>query len=286
MEFFKRLKHRLDWLVAALVLLGFSSPALAGIPDGVEKETGYDMPRDVSLDGHRVEWLINITMVFLIILFVVMIIWMAIAIFKHNKDHQAVYDHGDAKNQIAIALAISAVIFVVVDGNLYVNAMIDLDEVFWNFTDVENDPNTVKIEVNAHQWAWDARYAGPDGKFNTKDDIVTLNDIRIPVDRPVYLQLSSTDVIHAFNLPNFRIKQDVVPGNITPMWFQALETGLFEVSCAEHCGAFHYKMGALITVLSQEEYADWADQASAKSAIAYNADDAEARWGWDWQKEF
>jgi cytochrome c oxidase subunit 2 len=286
MELLKYLKRRCDWVVVSLLLLGFSPTALAGLKDQVPIETGYMMPRDVSRDGHRVEWLINITMVFLIILFVVMVVWMAVAIFKHNENHQAAYDHGDAKKQIAVALSISTFIFLVVDGNLYVNAMVDLDEVFWNFKDVENDPTTVKIEINAHQWAWDARYAGPDGEFNTADDIVTLNDIRIPLDRPVYVQLASSDVIHSFNLVNFRIKQDAVPGNITPIWFQAIETGVFEISCSEHCGAFHYKMGGLLTVLENDAYEVWAAEASAKSAIAYNVEDVDAKWGWPWRKEF
>ena len=278
MNTLKRIQHGFHRLMAAVVLLGFSPAVFAE----VEKETGYNMPRDVSLDGHRITWLIEITMWFLLILFVLMTIWMAIAIIKHGKDHEAEYDHGDAKKQVAVALTISTVIFLVVDGNLYVNAMVDLDEVFWNHSSLEDRPETVKIEINAHQWAWDARYSGPDGKFNTADDIVTLNDIRVPVDRPIYLQLASADVIHSFNLPNFRVKQDAIPGNITPLWFQAVETGEFDIACAEHCGAFHYKMKGKLTVLTQEEYEAWAAEASKKSAIAYNEKDQDAHWGWDW----
>ncbi len=278
MNTLKRLQYGIDRLVVAFMLLGFSPAVFAE----VEKETGLNMPRDVSLDGGRITWLIEITMFFLVILFVLMVIWMAIAMFKHGENHEAEYDHGDAKKQVAIALSISAVIFLVVDGNLYVNAMVDLDEVFWNHSSLENNPDTVKIEINAHQWAWDARYAGPDGKFNTADDIITLNDIRIPVDQPVYVQLSSSDVIHSFNLVNFRVKQDAVPGNITPLWFQAVETGEFDIACAEHCGSFHYKMKGRLTVLSQADYKAWAGQSSTKSALAYNKLDTDAHWGWDW----
>jgi cytochrome c oxidase subunit 2 len=280
MTYLKRLQHRIDRLVVGLVLLGFPLDVLAA----VEKETGYDMPRDVSLDGHRISWLINITLVFLVILFVLMVVWMAIAIFKHGENHVAEYDHGDAGKQVAIAMGISGVIFLIVDGNLYVNSMIDLDEVFWNFKDVEKDPNTVRIEINAHQWAWDARYSGPDGEWNTADDIITLNDIRIPVDTPVLVHLASTDVIHSFNLPNLRVKQDAVPGNVTPIWFQAVETGEFDIACAEHCGAGHYKMSGVLSILSKEDYAEWASESSARSALAYNPDDADAHWGWPWKE--
>ena len=278
MNTLKSLQRCINRMVVAAVLMGFSPAVFAE----VEKETGLNMPRDVSLDGHRISWLIDITMLFLVILFVLMCVWMLIAIFKHDENHEAEYDHGDAKKQIAIALTISGVIFVIVDGNLYVNAMVDLNEVFWNYGALEDNPDTVKIEVNAHQWAWDARYAGPDGKFNTKDDIVTLNDLYMPVDRPVYVQLTSSDVIHSFNLPNFRVKQDVVPGNVTPLWFQAVETGEFDIGCAEHCGAFHYKMKGRMTVLTQADFDTWASLASQKSALAFNQQDQDAHWGWDW----
>jgi len=280
MDLLKRLQHRWYQLVAALVLYGMPLDVFAA----VEKETGYDMPRDVSLDGHRITWLINITMWFLVVLFVIMVIWMAIAMFKHDESHPAEYDHGDAGKQIAVALSISGVIFLVVDGNLYVNAMIDLDEVFWNFGEYDDNPETIKIEVNAHQWAWDGRYAGPDGKWNTQDDAITLNDIRVPVNRPVLVQLTSSDVIHAFNLPNMRVKTDAVPGTVSPLVFQAKETGEFDIACAEHCGAFHYKMKGKLTVLSQEDYDLWLNEVSHQSSLAYNPDDTDAHWGWPWKE--
>jgi len=280
MDLIERLQVNWYRLGAALVLCGLPLDVFAA----VEKETGLDMPRDVSLDGHRITWLINITMVFLMILFVLMIIWMAIAMFKHDESHPAHYDHGDAGKQIAVAMSISAVIFLVVDGNLYINSMVDLDEVFWNFKDVENNPDTVRIEVNAHQWAWDARYVGPDGEWNTADDAITLNDLRVPVNKPVLINLTSTDVIHALNLPNFRVKTDAVPGRVAPIHFQAVETGEFDIACAEHCGAFHYKMKGKLTVLTQEEFDAWLAEVSHQSALAYNPDDADAHWGWPWKE--
>ena len=281
MDLFKRMQQCWTRLGVTLFLLCLPLEGLAE----VQKESGFDMPRDVSLDGHRITWLINITMFFLVILFVIMIVWMAIAIIKHDENHPAEYDHGDAGKQVAFALSLSAVIFLIVDGNLYVNAMIDLDEVFWNFEEVDQNPDTVKIEVNAHQWAWDARYSGPDGEWNTQDDAITLNDIRVPVDKPVLIQLTSSDVIHALNLPNMRIKADAVPGTVAQMWFQAVETGEFDIACAEHCGAFHYKMKGKLTVLSQEAYDAWLSEVSHQSALAYNPDDADAHWGWPWTKE-
>ena len=95
----------------------------------------------------------------------------------------------------------------------------------------------MRVEVNAHQWAWDVRYAGPDGKFNTQDDIVTLNDMRVPVGVPVVLQLASSDVMHSFSLPNFRVKQDAVPGHDQPHLVPGqARPGEFDIACAQHCG--------------------------------------------------
>jgi len=222
-------------------------------------------------------------MVFVGILFIIMVVWMVWACIKHNQKHEAEYDHGDAKKSVVTALTLSAVIFFVVDGNLFYNSTTDTFRLFWNHDSVENNPQAIKIEVNAHQWAWDARYAGPDGKFNTKDDIITLNDIRVPVGVPVLFQLSSPDVIHSFYLPNLRIKQDAMPGMINRLWFQAKETGEFDIACAQHCGVHHYKMKGMLTILSPEDFKTWAAEQSAIASRGYDPKDTEGHWGWEWR---
>lgn len=272
-------------LIGAVVALAVGLHAGLAFAD-VEPERGIGYPRDVSVDGHRIDWLLNITTVFCAILFVIMVIWMAIAIFKHNHKHEALYDHGNARSQLKFALSLSALIFFVVDGNLYVNSMIDLDEVFWNFKLPESHPRAVRIEVNARQWVWDARYAGPDDEFNTPDDIVTTNDIRVPVGVPVLMNLAAVDVIHSMYLPNLRAKQDAVPGVINHLWFRAKDTGEFDIACAQHCGANHYRMKGKLTILSGRDFEAWARQASAASERAYDPNDAEAHWGWRWEENF
>jgi cytochrome c oxidase subunit 2 len=260
-------------------VLGLSATALAT----PMANDGWGLPPDVSADGHRIDWLIHSTMVFVVILFVIMVIWMLSACLRFGPSHSALYEHGDGKKQITTALIISGAIFVIVDGNLFVNSMTDIGEVFWNFESAESKPDAVRIEINAHQWAWSARYAGPDGKFNTPDDIVTLNDIRVPVGAPIILELASTDVIHSFYLPNFRTKQDAMPGMVNKLWFQAAQTGEFDIGCAQHCGLNHYKMKALLTVLPKADYARWAAEASANAARAFDSADTVAHWGWDWK---
>ena len=278
--------NRLLWTLRVAFAAVLLAPcAFANEIDGVLPEVGIGLPHDVSKDGFgsEIDWLIKITLIFITILFVIMVIWMLYAVFRHNEAHQAEYDHGDSKHSVRTALLISAFIFAVVDGTLWVKSTKDTNGIFWNHGKAEREAGAVHIEVNAHQWAWDARYAGPDGKFNTADDIVTLNDIRVPMDAPVVIQLASTDVIHSFYLPNFRVKQDAMPGQITRLWFQAREPGKFDIGCAQHCGINHYKMKARLTVLPREEYDAWAKDASAASALAFDEKDKGAHWGWDWK---
>jgi cytochrome c oxidase subunit 2 len=274
-----RLKAVLAFSLAAAFL---ALPALASAEP--LRGSGWGLPHDASVDGHRIDWLINITGVFVAILFVIMCIWMAIAAFKHGKDHQAEYDHGSTRHHVVTALVISGLIFLVVDGNLFYFSVKDLHEAFWNFS-ADERADVVRLEVNAHQWAWDARYEGPDGRFNTADDIVTLNDIRVPEGRPVIVQVASTDVIHSFSLPHFRQKMDAVPGVVNRLWFQAKETGQYEIVCQQHCGVAHYLMRGVLTVLPDAEYEAWASHASRIAELSHDPADAEAAWGWEWKKE-
>lgn len=267
-------------ILAGLALVFHGGLALAE-PVG---NAGWGLPPDASADGWRVDWLIHSTMLFVVILFVIMTIWMVAACLLYGKNHKARYDHGNARGQLIFAATLSAIIFGVVDGNLFFNTMIDLSKAFWNFEAAEKLPGVVRIEVDAHQWAWQARYAGPDGKFNTADDVVTLNDFRVPQGEPIILELASTDVIHSFYLPNFRVKQDAMPGMVTKLWFRPKDLGEYDIGCAQHCGVNHYKMKALLTVLPKADFERWLAEASANSERGYDPADAIAHWGWDWAK--
>ena len=274
----KSLSHAIAALLASATVV--ASTALAHAFPANE----LGLPHDASVDGHHVDSLIKSTGYMLGFLFVALVVWLLWASLVHNEKHTASHDDGTSKRAVWITCGIAGAIFFIVDGNLFFNSVSDLNKVFWNFEEVEKRPGVITIEINAHQWAWDARYAGPDGKFNTADDIVSLNDIRIPVGAPVLFQVASTDVIHSFYLPNFRVKTDAVPGMINRMWFEAKETGDFEIGCAQHCGVNHYKMRAILTVLPQEEYKVWAREASLRSARAFDPKDLEAHWGWEWKQ--
>jgi cytochrome c oxidase subunit II len=265
------------WAVAALGVAG------TWVHAAVQPEAGIGLPRDVSVDGHRIDWLMNVTHVFNILLFVIMCVWMGWACLMHNRKHEAEYDHGNGKRNMTMALSLSALIFFVVDGNLFFKTMTGLSEAFWNWDIPAKNEKTVRIEINAHQWAWDGRYAGADKKFSTEDDVQTWNDFKVPVNTPIYLQLTSTDVIHSFSLPNLRVKMDAVPGQVNHMWFQATTVGEYEVGCTQHCGTHHYKMKALLTVLSEEDYRKWEAEASVQGKLAFDPEDTKGDWGWEWK---
>lgn len=112
--------------------------------------------------------------------------------------------------------------------------------------------------VTGRQFNWDIRYPGPDGILGTPDDLIrTDGNLHLPVGEEILLTITSKDVLHSLFLPNLRMKQDVVPGMDQSMWFQATETGEYDIVCAELCGWGHYKMKGRLTVQSREDFDKW-----------------------------
>lgn len=179
--------------------------------------------------------------------------------YRHKEGRKAEYIHGSTKAEIIW----TAVPFVIVMALAFYSKGI-WDEI----RDPDRIPaNAYPIHVTGAQFEWSATYAGADGQFNTSDDFVSLNALHIPVDRPVRVELMAEDVIHSFFLPEFRVKQDAVPGTTTPVWFEATRTGEFTLACAELCGLGHYRMGGTVTVHSQADFQDWlAEQQAAAEA--------------------
>ena len=119
----------------------------------------------------------------------------------------------------------------------------------------------VEIRVRASQWQWEFEY--PNGS-------ITMNELTVPQGRAIKLVMSSSDVIHSFFVPEFRVKRDVLPGMYTTLWFEARDAGDAQVYCAEYCGAPHGVEGnaghsamlATIKVVSQSEYDEFLQSAS------------------------
>lgn len=115
-------------------------------------------------------------------------------------------------------------------------------------------PDSYDITVRASMWKWDFEY--PDGTVST-------GELHVPVDRPVRLMMSSSDVIHSFFVPEFRVKQDVLPDRYSSVWFEATRVDTFQVFCTEYCGNGHSAMLADVVTHSQGEFEDWLESAGA-----------------------
>ena len=140
----------------------------------------------------------------------------------------------------------------------------------------ENEALVVRIV--AEQFAWNVHYAGRDGRFAAADlklaeadnplglirsspggadDVTTVSELVVPVNRPVIVQLTAKDVIHSFGVPAMRVKQDAIPGLMIPVWFTPTREGVYEIACSQLCGLGHYRMRAVLRVLSPAAFATW-----------------------------
>jgi cytochrome c oxidase subunit 2 len=116
------------------------------------------------------------------------------------------------------------------------------------FVNARTPPGAMEIFVTGRQWMWKVQH--PEGMRE-------INELHVPLGRPVQLTMTSEDVIHDFFVPAFRIKKDVLPGRYTSLWFTANQTGKFHLFCAQYCGAFHAGMGGWIVVMTPEDYERW-----------------------------
>ncbi len=140
--------------------------------------------------------------------------------------------------------------------------------------------DSLHVDVQAEQFAFYFRYAGPDGQFgpihtdkindgngnyfgldpandvSARDDIIQ-GTLTVPVDKPVLLTLHSKDMIHNFYVPELRVQQDIVPGLDIPIHFTATKTGKYEIVCTQLCGLGHYGMRAFLEVLPQDQFDQW-----------------------------
>ncbi len=116
----------------------------------------------------------------------------------------------------------------------------------------------LQIDVIAKQWMW---------KVQHKEGVREVNDLHVPVNQPIRLTMTSQDVLHDYYLPAMRVKQDVIPGRFTYLWFEATKTGTYPIFCAEYCGTEHSLMTGHVTVLTPEGYAEWLAGGPKKSPV-------------------
>ncbi len=179
-------------------------------------------------------------------------------LYRSRPGRRATYTHGN--NRLEVIWTIVPAVFLVFLGFS--------SQRVWKEIKGSVPATDEVVTVTASQFNWEIRYRGADGSFDTPDDVITSNEMRLPVGEPVKIRLRSKDVIHSFFLPQFRLKQDAVPGLTIEVWVQATKTGRYEIACAELCGFGHYSMRGELTVLDPAEYRSWLSEAEEGVAAA------------------
>jgi len=232
------------------------------------------MPPLASKNGQGVDDLVVYVHWLMIVLFLGWTSYFLYAIYRfHGKrhpkaDYVGVKNHASSYIELAVA-GVEAILLIFIAVPLWAKNVDQFPPA---------DQSTV-IQVVAQQYAWNARYPGPDGIFgrqdmqfvsatnkfgvdpsdpNGKDDIQTLNEIHVVVNKPVIIYLSSLDVIHSLKIISMRVCQDAIPGLRIPVWFTPTRVGVYQINCAQLCGPGHATMsGGFLTVESQADFDKW-----------------------------
>jgi len=250
----------------------------------------YGLPLNASSHGSAVDEIMVLFHWLMLFLFIGWGLFFIYTLFRFRASKNPKADYTGVKSHFSSGLevAVAVIEFVILIGFAIP---------IWA-TRVNDVPNSAtgaeEIRVIAQQFAWNIHYPGPDGIYgsldinlvdeadnpigldrtdpNGVDDFVIINQLHIPVNKPIRIDLSSKDVIHSFFLPEFRVKQDAVPGMSIPLWFEAtmttdefLKTTVgseregkgFEIACAQLCGLGHYRMKGYLTVHDQDSYDSW-----------------------------
>ncbi|MBI5892338.1 MAG: hypothetical protein HZB79_01600, partial [Deltaproteobacteria bacterium] len=103
-------------------------------------------------------------------------------------------------------------------------------------------------DVTSYMWGYEIKY--PEG-------VVTQNELRVPLGKPIHIKLASRDVIHTFFVPDFRVKWDALPGRVHSLWFRPTEVGAHIFTCTEFCGTLHSGMYGKIIVMKEDDFSKW-----------------------------
>ncbi|HUO04105.1 MAG TPA: cytochrome c oxidase subunit II [Candidatus Binataceae bacterium] len=214
-------------------------------------------PHDVSTFGPKIDNL------FLVIFWLVMVVWIGtmvtfvVFLFKYRTRPGRKAEYLEGSNTLEVIWTSATVVIFLVLAIASRSTWAEIKE--------GGPPGDVFNIVTAKQFNWEMTYPGPDGKLGTKDDVTIENELHVPVNKVVRIDLTSKDVIHSFYLPNLRLRQDAVPGRTIHIWFEATETGQYEIPCSQLCGFGHSGMQGNMTVESEADYAKWLKDQYAQS---------------------
>jgi cytochrome c oxidase subunit 2 len=233
------------------------------------------MPIQASAHAAEIDQMTSLVHWLMLVLFIGWGLYFVVVLFKFRRGANPRASYVGAKGKISkgteVAVAIVEVLLLVFYA---IPAWAKRVKAF------PSEREAIVVRVVGEQFAWNVQYPGPDGVFGrtdiklvgsdnplgldrsdpaAKDDITTINQLNLPVDRPVLVHLSSKDVIHSFGLIEMRVKQDAVPGMQMPVWFIPNRIGAYEISCSQLCGLGHFRMRGFVTVQSDADYRKWFD---------------------------
>src|SRR2546425_3424091 len=239
-----------------------------------EPHYGWWLPPNVSAHGAEIDAMLNVMHLFMLALFVGWSIFIVYCLvrFRQRPGHAAVYTPIKATFSKWLEVGVAVVEAVLLIG-IALPVWAKIKNEF-----PKQDPLVVRVV--AEQLKWLFHYPGRDGKFGKTAvefysdsnpagldpddeagaDDITVRGFHFPVGRPVIAVLSAKDVIHSFKMPVMRVTQDVIPGLQIPIWFEAKDTGKFELGCAQLCGLGHYEMKADLIIESPEDFQRWLDK--------------------------
>jgi cytochrome c oxidase subunit 2 len=223
------------------------------------------LPENVATFGEEIDWLFHLIYVITGVTFIlVAVTFLAfLFIYRDRPGRQAKYTHGSTPLEIAWTVAPTLILVILTFLSLPA----------WSRIKMQMPQTDFVVQVKAKQFNWEFVYPGPDGKFGTEDDKTFLDEMHVPVNKPVRMNLAARDVIHSFFVPQFRFKQDAVPGREIPSWFNVTKPGKYEAPCAELCGFGHSGMKACVYAHTAADYDKWAAE-NLRSGAAPAATDA------------
>lgn len=227
-------------------------------------KSALPLPVQASIESLTIDQLIGWHLTLIAFLFSLIVVFMlyAIVVFRQREGDTSDGEHFEGNTTLEIAWTVIPLILVVIFG--YVG-VVDLNE-------VTRREEEVTVKATGVQWAWTFEYEGG----------VLSQELILPVDKRARMQLRSNDVLHSFWIPEFRVKQDLLPTMAEPeseeeayptnLYFTPNKIGEYNLVCAELCGLSHYKMMSLVRVVEEDEFTAWLQTEQAKvngnSAVA------------------
>ena len=202
------------------------------------------MPLAASAQAEPIDWLWNLQMMTISFLFALIVGPMvySLVVFRRRKGDTTDAEHMEGNTNLEITWTVVPLFIVMAFAYLGAVNLAETRRV---------DPEAMPVRVTGLQWSWTFAYPAVNGVT------VVTDELHLPVGKQVLLRMTSNDVIHSFWVPEFRVKQDLVPGRITELRITPTVEGNYMVRCAEICGTSHAYMEKPVIVTSQEEYDAW-----------------------------